>query len=98
MHELADILFEQKGRYPIVLISCDVIDYYVYGLDLVVSKSIVDGVAIIIFLLVVFLCYFVPIEDGNFGIKVLIIQELLIFVIISKYRVDGAAVEREDVS
>jgi hypothetical protein len=37
MHELTNVLFEQKGRDPVVLISRDVIDYYVYGLDLVVS-------------------------------------------------------------
>lgn len=48
--------------------------------------------------MVVFLCYFVPIENRNFRIEVFVIQELLIFVIVSKYRVDGAAVEREDVS
>jgi hypothetical protein len=73
MHELTNVLFEQKGRDPVVLISRDIIYYYVYGLDLVVSQSIVDGVAIIIFPRVVFLCYFVPIEDRNFRIEVFVI-------------------------
>jgi len=47
---------------------------------------------------VVFLCYFVPVEDRNCRIEVFIIQEFLVFVIVSEYCVDGAAVEREDVS